>query len=62
MKAREPGSDGHPNLTPETDSEKMSVKLPEQFRGWFKPGLQLNEELGERLAGFQPGNHRRTKI
>lgn len=60
-----PGSDGHPNLTPETDSEKMSVKLPEQFRGWFKPGLQLNEELGERLARWSVGeaapvNHEAT--
>lgn len=51
-----PASDGHPNLTPNTEFEKMSVKMPEQFRDWFKPGLQLNEDLGERLARWSAGS------
>lgn len=45
-----PGSDGKPNLNPDTEFEKMSIKMPSAFREWFKPDLQLNEELGERLA------------
>jgi hypothetical protein len=51
----EPGADGHPSLNPDTEFEKMSIKLPEQFRGWFKPGLQLNEDLGEKLARWSVG-------
>jgi hypothetical protein len=46
----EPGADGRPSLNPDTEFERMSVKLPEMFRGWFKPGLQLDEDLGEKLA------------
>jgi len=30
--------------------------MPEQFRDWFQPGLQLNEELGERLAKWAAGS------
>lgn len=47
-----PASDGKPNLNPDTEFEKLSIKMPEDFRNWFKPGLQLNEELGERLANW----------
>lgn len=50
-----PGSDGHPNLKPDTEFEKLSIKMPIQFRDWFKPGLQLNEETGERLARWSVG-------
>jgi hypothetical protein len=50
-----PGSDGRPNLTPDTEFEKLSIKMPIQFRDWFKPGLQLNEDLGERLASWSIG-------
>lgn len=51
-----PASDGRPNLTPDTEFEKLSIKLPEDFRGWFKPGLQLNEDLGEKLARWSVGD------
>ena len=46
----EPGSDGRPNLRPDTEFEKLSIKMPQMFRDWFQPGLQLNEDLGEKLA------------
>lgn len=45
-----PGSDGHPNLNPDTEFEKLDIKHPHQFREWFRPGFQLNAEVGERLA------------
>lgn len=45
-----PASDGHPNLNPDTEFEKLVVKNPQQFRGWFAPGFQLTEEVGERMA------------
>lgn len=50
-----PGSDGHPNLKPDTEFEKLSIKLPCQFRDWFKPGFQLTEEVGEKLAKWSVG-------
>lgn len=50
-----PGSDGHPNLSPDTEWEKLEIKNPQQFRGWFKPGFQLSEEIGERLARWAKG-------
>src|SRR5512141_85239 len=62
-----PASDGHPNLNPDTEFEKLSIKMPKQFRDWFKPGLQLNEELGERLArwsveGSSTGNGSQPEV
>ena len=51
-----PASDGHPNLNPDTEFEKLSIKMPGIFRDWFKPGLQLSEELGERLARWAMGD------
>lgn len=50
-----PASDGHPNLTPDTEFEKMDIKHPHQFRGWFKEGFQLNADVGERLARWAKG-------
>lgn len=50
-----PASDGHPNLTPDTEFEKLDVKHPHQFRGWFKPGFQLTAEVGEKLARWAKG-------
>lgn len=50
-----PGADGKPNLEPDTEWEKLSVKMPVHFRGWFKPGLQLNRALGEKLANWSLG-------
>lgn len=50
-----PGSDGRPNLTPDTEFEALQIKNPGQFREWFKPGFQLTEEIGERLASWALG-------
>jgi hypothetical protein len=51
-----PGSDGRPTLTPETVNERLYIKNPEQFRDWFKPGFQLDEELGAKLARWAAGS------
>lgn len=51
-----PGSDGHPNLTPDTEWEKLAVRTPVQFRDWFKPGFQLNRAVGRRLAEWAIGD------
>lgn len=50
-----PASDGHPNLTPDTEWEKLEIKNPGHFREWFKPGFQLTEEIGEKLARWAMG-------
>lgn len=50
-----PASDGHPNLKPDTEFEKMDIKLPHQFRGWFTDGFQLTADVGERLARWAVG-------
>ena len=56
-----PASDGRPNLTPDTEFEKLSIKMPGSFREWFKPGLQLTEDLGERLARWSVGETVKTQ-
>lgn len=43
-------SDGKPLIHPNEDAEKRLVKNPAQFRGWFADGMQLNEEMGEKMA------------
>lgn len=50
-----PGSDGHPNTNPDTEWERLAIKNPQQFRDWFKPGFQLNREIGARLARWAKG-------
>jgi len=50
-----PGSDGKPIFKPETNAEKLMVKTPEQFRGWFEQGMQLNEDIGEKIAKWASG-------
>ena len=50
-----PASDGRPNLNPDTEFEKLSIKNPQMFREWFKPGLQLNRALGAKLAEWSLG-------
>jgi hypothetical protein len=51
-----PGCDGVPSFLPEMDAEKQMVKNPAQFRDWFKPGVQLSEEIGERMARWAAGD------
>ena len=51
-----PGSDGKPDFNPEEAAAKLAIKNPAQFRDWFKPGLQLSEDVGERLARWAAGD------
>jgi hypothetical protein len=53
-----PGCDGKPTINPAEPLEQILVKNPEQFRGWFTPGVQLDEELGRRLAEWARGGKR----
>jgi len=50
-----PGSDGKPIFKPATKGERLLVKHPEQFRDWFKDGIQLDEEAGRRMAEWASG-------
>ncbi len=56
-----PGSAGVPTLTPETQAEKMLVKQPDQFKGWFKQGEQISEDMGERMARWALGDGATTQ-
>lgn len=51
-----PGCDGVPSFFPETDAEKRLVKNPAQFRDLFKPGEQLSEDVGQKLAEWAAGS------
>jgi hypothetical protein len=50
-----PGCDGVPTFNPEAEAEKQIVKNPMQFRDMFKPGVQLSEDVGEKLAVWATG-------
>jgi hypothetical protein len=56
-----PGSEGRPVFSPETNEEKAAVKMPIQFKDWFKPGLQLNSDIGEKLARWAMGSDATAK-
>lgn len=51
-----PGCDGCPSFLPSEDAERRLVKNPEQFRNWFTPGVQLSEDIGQRLAEWAAGS------
>lgn len=51
----EPGSDGSPTLRSDRKEEAAMIKMPSQFRDWFKPGMQLTEEIGERFGRWMVG-------
>jgi hypothetical protein len=51
-----PGSDGCPTFHSERKEERAMIKMPEQFRGWFTEGVQLSEEIGERLGRWAKGD------
>src|SRR6266705_1541530 len=57
----EPGSAGVPTLQPEHAAEKLMVKDPAQFSGWWKPGEPLSEEMGERMARWAAGEAREVR-
>lgn len=50
-----PASDGVPLLLPPNPEEQKLIKMPEQFKDWFKPGEQISESMGERLARWAAG-------
>lgn len=50
-----PGCEGRPRFFPDNDAEKFLVKNPVQFKDWFKDGLQLSEDVGERMARWAQG-------
>lgn len=52
----QPAGDGRPDVNPTERAEKLLVKNPEQFRGWFNPGMQLNADLGEKMARWAAGD------
>lgn len=56
-----PGSDGVPTLIPAEPSERLVIKNPEQFKGWFKPGEPLSEEMGQKLALWASGGDGATR-
>lgn len=49
-------AEGRPTFTPENEFERDWFKLPIQFRGWFGEGVQLSEEIGERMALWARGD------
>lgn len=51
-----PKSNGVPTWESEFPGEKMAMKLPEQFKGILKPGVQLSEDIGEKLARWAAGD------
>lgn len=57
-----PGSDGKPVFRPETNAEKLMVKTPEQFRGWFTDGMQLNEDVGQKIATWASGKKSNSPV
>lgn len=50
-----PGSQGVPTVTPTEKAELMQIKNPRQFESIIKPGEQLSEALGERMARWAMG-------
>lgn len=54
----EPGANGVPSWHTDTEkAQRTLMKLPMQFRGLFegKSGVQLNEEIGQRIAEWSAG-------
>lgn len=50
-----PGADGRVTINPTHEAEKLVIKIPEQFRGWFKDGMLLSEDVGQRMAEWCMG-------
>jgi len=54
-----PHSSGVPEWHSDNKGEAMMMKLPEQFKHIFnKPGIQLTEEIGEKLALWAKGDEK----
>lgn len=56
-----PGSDGVPTWRSEMPGEKLTIKLPEQFRPMFANGEQLSEDIGQKLAEWAAGSSASSK-
>ncbi len=56
-----PHADGHPTWQSENKGESMMMKLPEQFKGIFSNDVQLNEDIGEKLAKWAKGDSKPAK-
>lgn len=55
-------SDGVPTLLPPQSEAKRLIKMPQQFKGWFKEGEQISEEMGERLGRWAVGTAAPTAL
>lgn len=53
-----PGSDGYPVIASDNKYERLHTKVPAQFRGWWQQGMQLSEDVGERMAHWAAGMYR----
>jgi energy-coupling factor transporter ATP-binding protein EcfA2 len=50
-----PGANGFPSWESEHEDERAMMKLPEQFRGFFRDRVQLTEDVGQKLAEWAAG-------
>lgn len=55
-----PGANGIPTWESPLESERMMMKLPEQFKDMFGQPKQLDEDLGARLAEWANGGAKLT--
>ena len=51
-----PHANGHPTWKSDNKGESMMMKLPEQFKSIFSGDVQLNEDIGEKLAKWAKGS------
>lgn len=51
-----PGADGAPRFSSDIEDERRLMKSPAQFRSWFRDGVVLDEEMGERMARWSAGD------
>lgn len=52
-----PNSRGVPDLRPGEAGHALFTKIPIQFEHFFRPGQQLDEELGRKMAMWARGGH-----
>ena len=57
-----PHANGVPSWQSDHKGESMMMKLPEQFKELFpKPGIQLDEDIGQQLAIWAKGDNKPAK-
>jgi len=57
-----PGSNGVPTWQSELLGERATIKLPEQFRGFFSEGQRLTREIGEAMARWAQGEQPKAPV